>query len=141
MTSKAATVNIPAAELSFTFSRAPGPGGQNVNKLNTRATLLFNLRESPSLSHTEKELIEKRLASRINNNGIMRVVSFRHRTQKANRDAAVARFFVLLQEALHQDKPRKKTRTPRAAKERRLTAKKHRSRLKQARGKKINPRE
>ena len=125
---------IPLRELSFTFARSSKPGGQNVNKVNTRVTLIFDLARSSSLSAEEKTRIRYQLAGRINKQGLLRVVSYRHRTQAANRAAAVERFAALLSEALHEAKPRKKTRQPRSAKEGRLAAKKHRSRLKQLRG-------
>jgi len=125
---------IPLRELSFTFARSSKPGGQNVNKVNTRVTLTFDLVHSPSLSAAEKTRIRHRLANRINRQGVLRVVSYRHRTQAANRAAAVERFAALLSEALYEAKPRKKTRQPQSAKEGRIRAKKHRGRLKQLRG-------
>ena len=125
---------IPLRELSFTFSRSSKPGGQNVNKVNTRVTLLFDVVCSPSLSAEAKKRIRHHLSGRINKQGVLRVVSYRHRTQATNRAAAVKRFAALLSEALQEAKPRKKTRQPRSAKEGRLAAKKHRSRLKQLRG-------
>lgn len=124
---------IPLRELSFTFARSSKPGGQNVNKVNTQVTLIFDLVHSPSLSAVQKTRIRQRLAGRINKQGLLRVISYRHRTQAANRAAALKRFAALLSEALQETKPRKKTRQPRAAKEGRLAAKKHRSRLKQLR--------
>jgi ribosome-associated protein len=124
---------IPLRELSFTFSRSSKPGGQNVNKVNTRVTLIFDLLHSPSLSAAQKIRIRQHLAGRINKQGLLRVVSFRYRTQAANRVAAIERFASLLREALHETKPRKKTRQPRSAKESRLAAKKHRGRIKQMR--------
>jgi ribosome-associated protein len=124
---------IPLRELSFTFSRSSKPGGQNVNKVNTRVTLIFDLLHSPSLSAAQKIRIRQHLAGRINKQGLLRVVSFRYRTQGANRVAAIERFASLLKEALHETKPRKKTRQSRSAKESRLAAKKHRGRIKQMR--------
>ena len=124
---------IPLRELSYTFSRSSKPGGQNVNKVNTRVSLIFDVAHSPSLSAVQKIRIRQRLAGRINKQGLLRVVSFRYRTQAANRVAALERFASLLREALHETKPRKKTRQPRSAKENRLAAKKHRGRIKQMR--------
>ncbi len=124
---------IPESELSFAFSRSSGPGGQNVNKVSTRVTLSFDCRNSPSLSPEQKELLYSRLATRISRQGVLRVVSYRHRTQGANREAAVARFVELLQQALHRDKPRRPTKVSKAAKERRLETKKHRGLLKKRR--------
>ena len=120
-------------ELSFTFSRSSKPGGQNVNKISSRVTLLFDVANSPSLSAENKNRIMTRLRTRVNKDGILRVVSHRHRSQAANREAAVERFVELLQEALKPIKFRKKTRISAAARNRRLNKKKRRSRLKQER--------
>ena len=120
-------------ELTFTFSRSSKPGGQNVNKISSRVTLLFDVANSPSLSAENKNRIMTRLRTRVNKDGILRVVSQRHRSQAANREAAVERFVELLQEALKPIKFRKKTRISAAARNRRLNKKKRRSRLKQER--------
>jgi len=122
-------------ELSFTFSRSSKPGGQNVNKISSRVTLLFDVANSPRLSAEHKNRIMTRLRTRVNKDGILRVVAQRHRSQAANREVAVERFVELLQETLKPVKARKKTRISPAAKKRRLNGKKRRSRLKQDRAK------
>ena len=76
---------LPERELSYRSSRSSGPGGQNVNKVETRVTLLFDISGSAVLDETQKELVRQRLATRINKKGVLRVVSQRHRTQNANR--------------------------------------------------------
>lgn len=124
---------IPEQEFAFTFSRSSGPGGQNVNKVNTRVTLIFNLADSPSLSPEEKERITEKLATRINRQGQLRITSYRHRTQGANREAAIDRFFELVGEALTVRKSRKKTAVSKGSKERRLNTKKKRGLLKKNR--------
>ncbi len=124
---------IPEYELWYTTSRSGGPGGQHVNKVSSRVTLWFDVANSPSLSDTQKRLISSRLATRINRDGVLRVVSQQHRSQTANRDAAVERFVSLLQEALTQAPHRHKTRVPAAVKRRRLDDKKQRSQTKQQR--------
>lgn len=126
-------LDIPEAELSFTTSRSSGPGGQNVNKVNTRVTLLFDVDKSPSLSPQQRELLRLRLPGRINRDGVLRVVSQRHRTQSANRETAVRRFAGLLQEALVEAPERMPASLPDAAKEKRLEAKRRRSRVKRER--------
>lgn len=126
-------LHIPESEFSFTFSRSSGPGGQNVNKVSTRVTLWFDVEGSPSLSLEQKGLIKRKLTTRINKNGLLRVVSYRHRTQGANRVAAVEHFVALLHEAIRRERPRKKTRVPKAAKKRRLADKRHRGRVKRSR--------
>jgi ribosome-associated protein len=120
-------LSIPDEEVSFTTSRSGGPGGQNVNKLETRVTLRFDLAGSPSLSEEQKARLRERLATRITKDGVLHVTSQRHRTQAANREAAVERFAELVRENLREEPPRKKTRPSRAAKARRLEAKRRRS--------------
>ncbi|MEA2599612.1 MAG: ribosome-associated protein [Acidobacteriota bacterium] len=120
-------LSLPDEELSFTTSRSGGPGGQNVNKLETRVTVRFDLVGSPSLSEEQRARLRERLATRITKDGVLHVTSQRHRSQMANRDAAVERFVELVQEALREEVPRKKTRPSRAAKARRLDEKRHHS--------------
>ena len=122
-------------ELVFKASRSGGPGGQNVNKVNTRITLFFDVVSCESFSDVQKRRILTRLSTRANKNGVIRVVSQRFRTQKANRTAAVERLRQLLAGALKTRPVRKKTRIPYAAKQRRLEDKRRRSLLKQQRAK------
>ncbi len=128
---------IPDNELSFTFSRSRGPGGQNVNKLNTKVTLKFDVDASACLTGAQKGLIKKRLNPRINFKGVLQVHSGRHRSQHANREDAIDRFARLMASALAQKPPRKRTRLPEAARIRRLEAKRHRSKIKRGRSKHI----
>lgn len=130
------SVCIPLSELSFTFSRSSGKGGQHVNKVNSRVTLWFDVTASESLTQDQKQLIRRRLAGRINKQGVLLLDADRRRSQGANREDAVSRFASLLRDALHVDKTRRRTKPSRGAKKRRLQAKKHRSRLKQQRGRK-----
>jgi ribosome-associated protein len=126
-------LEIPDDELDFATSRSSGPGGQNVNKVNTRVTLLFNVDESTALSSGQRELLHNRLPGRISGKGLLRVVSQRHRTQLANRDAAVERFILLLREALTEKPERLPVTIPRPVKERRLQEKRRRGSLKRER--------
>jgi ribosome-associated protein len=128
-------ISIPEEELTFTASRSGGPGGQHVNKVSTKIILKFNVLSSPSLSEEDKDLIAGRLGNRIDKDGFLHVVSQSTRSQLSNRELAVERFVELLQTALKQLPPRKKTRVSRAAKERRLEEKKQRSGLKRERSK------
>lgn len=120
-------------ELVFKFSRSGGPGGQNVNKLNTRVTLFFDAANALAFSDEQKKRILKRLATRADKNGVIRVVSQKYRTQKANRRVAVERLVELLREALTKERVRRKTKVPKWAKQKRLEEKKRRSTLKRQR--------
>jgi len=128
-------ISIREDELIFKASRSSGPGGQNVNKVNTRITLLLDVANCESFSDVQKRRILSRLATRADKNGLVRVASQRFRTQKANRRAAVERLQQLLAEALKTRPVRKKTKIPYAAKQRRLKEKRRRSLLKQQRAK------
>ena len=130
-----AKLSIPAEELVFTSSRSSGPGGQNVNKVNTRITLLFDLADSPSLTAGQRAKIFEAYPTRINKNGIMRVVCQKYRHQARNRELAIDRFCDLIRKALIVKPPRKLTKTPRAVKQHRLEDKKHRGKVKQQRSK------
>ena len=128
-------ISISEDELAFKASRSGGPGGQNVNKVNTRVTLFFDVSGCESLSDTQKRRILTRLATRTDKNGVLRAVSQKHRTQKANRRAAVERLQQLLAGALKTRPARKKSKVPYAAKRRRLEEKRRRSLLKRQRDK------
>ncbi len=125
--------SIPDDEITFKTSRSSGPGGQNVNKVESRVTLLFDLAGSPSLSDEQKILIRARLASRINKEGVLRVVSQKHRTQAANRETARERFQSLVRDALAERVERKPTRISKAVRDRRREEKRRRGELKRQR--------
>jgi len=129
-------VFISEDELVFKASRSGGPGGQNVNKVNTRVTLFFDVVRCGELSEIHKQRILDRLSTRANKNGVIRVVSQKFRTQKANRRAAVERLQELLRGALKTKPVRKKTKVPERARLRRLEEKKRRSMLKRQRAEK-----
>ncbi len=124
---------VKEQELVFKASRSSGPGGQNVNKLNTKITLFFNIANSGSFSDSQKEQILKRLAGRIDNDGFIRVASQKFRSQQANKIAAVERLQSLLADALKVETVRKKTKVSYTSKQKRLDSKKHQSRLKRQR--------
>jgi len=126
-------VEIPEHELFFKTSRSGGPGGQNVNKLNTRVTVFFDVANTTYFSDVEKRRIIRRLRTRVNKDGVIHVVSQRHRTQRANREAAVERLGELLDGALKRLAKRRKTAVPRWSRQRRLEEKKRRSTLKRQR--------
>jgi len=126
-------LSIPEEELDFSFARSGGPGGQNVNKVSTKAQLRFDLTHSPSLSETQRERILAKLANRVDSDGILMVTAQEHRSQPLNREAAMARLAALLAQALKVPKRRRKTSVPRAAVERRLAGKRLQARKKQDR--------
>lgn len=127
-------LTIPAGELRFRFSRSGGPGGQNVNRRDTRVELMFDVAGSPSLGPRQRARIMRKLSSRIDAEGRLRIVADDERTQGRNRALAADRLRDLLAEALRPDPPpRRKTRPSRSAKERRLEDKRVRSRRKRER--------
>ena len=126
-------VKIDVADLRFVFSRSSGPGGQNVNKVNTRVTLLFDLARCPTLSEDRKARIQAGLANRISQDGVLRVNSIRHRTQAANKQAAVNRLLELLSQALVYRRPRTATAPTRSSQRRRVHEKKMRGDIKKRR--------
>lgn len=125
---------IPRREVWFEFSHASGPGGQNVNKVATAATLNFHPDSSAALTPTQKETVKAKLANRINNDGVLKITSDEARSQSGNRVLAGRRFCQLLFEALRPVKKRRPTRPSRGAVERRLTDKRLRSARKANRG-------
>ena len=128
---------ISEDDLVFRFSRSGGPGGQNVNKVNSRVTVFFDVAGCCGFSDVQKKRIVNRLRTRASKAGVLHVVSQRYRTQSANRRVAVERLVELLRWALKQPAVRKKTKVPYRAVQKRLEEKKRRGMLKQQRTKRI----
>jgi ribosome-associated protein len=124
---------IDESELEFRTSTSSGPGGQHANRTETRVTLLFDVHHSSSLNAVQRERICDRLSTRISHEGVLRVSSQKHRSQSANREAAVARFVELLAEALKKERPRRATSPSRASKKKRVDEKKQRGVVKKLR--------
>jgi ribosome-associated protein len=124
---------IPAEELSWRFSRSPGPGGQSVNTTESRVELSYNLADSDALPATLKERAMRALARRMHD-GVITVAASENRSQLRNREAAAARLSALLTDATAPPpKARRPTRPSRAARERRLADKQRRSEIKRLR--------
>ena len=128
-----AGVEIPENELEFIASRSGGPGGQNVNKVSSRITLRFDLERTTAFSDAHRARIRTRLASRINNEGVLQITSQRTRSQDLNREDVVARLVELLRGALHVEKARVRTKATRSSHEERLKEKRERTAVKRAR--------
>jgi ribosome-associated protein len=124
---------IPRAELMYRASRAGGAGGQHVNTSSTRIELLWDLENSTAVTDEQRERLRKKLGARMNADGVVRVVASERRSQSQNKIAAEERLAAIVAQALLVPKKRKATKPTKAAKERRLEAKKRRSDRKQNR--------
>jgi len=127
-------IAIPWREIQLSYARSGGPGGQNVNKVASKAVLRFDLRGSPSLPAPARERALARLASRLSRDGVIVLSSDAYRDQPRNREAVVERLRELLGAALVVPKRRRPTKPSAAARERRLVAKRVRGRRKRERG-------
>ena len=124
----------PPSELTFRFSRSGGPGGQNVNKLETKVELLFDVARSAGLTDEQKQLVLTREKNRIDADGMLRVTSQESRSQFENREVAVEKFIAIIAGALAKRKKRLKFRVPKGSREKRIEGKKLRGKKKQMRG-------
>ncbi|HLT82556.1 MAG TPA: alternative ribosome rescue aminoacyl-tRNA hydrolase ArfB [Cyclobacteriaceae bacterium] len=120
-------------ELRFTTSRSGGPGGQHVNKVSTKVTLKFDVRNSNLLTPEEKEIIEDRLRSKLTADGVLVLSSQEKRSQLANRENVIAKFDRVMSRAFAIRKKRKATKPTKASKEKRLQEKKMRAEKKRYR--------
>jgi ribosome-associated protein len=120
-------IEIPESELTWTFVRSGGPGGQNVNKVASKAVLRWNLAASPSLPAEVKARLRVKYPSRITGQGELILTSQRYRDQERNREDCREKLRALIQAATVVPKGRKKSKPTRASRERRLAEKRHRS--------------
>jgi ribosome-associated protein len=124
---------VPAAALSWRFSRSSGPGGQGVNTADSRVELSLAPLEIPGLSEAQRNRLAQRLEDRLVG-GVLTIAASEHRAQLRNREAARARMAAVLRAALAPPAPpRRKTKPTRGSQERRIQAKKQRGQLKQQR--------
>ena len=130
-------IRIPASELSYLFSRSGGPGGQNVNKIESKVTVVFDYKNSNVLSEDQKRRIElsKIVRGCLDSSGRIAVTSQEHRTQVRNREAAINRLHDILELALRKPKKRVPTRKTRASELKRVEVKRARSATKSGRRK------
>ncbi len=128
-------ITIPAWELSFSASRSSGPGGQSVNKTNSRVTLSWHIDSSSALRSDQKVRVKRRLGRRVDGDGFVHIHSETERSQLRNKEEARKRLSELVAAALERPKHRRATRPTRASKERRLQSKKEHSQKKAMRRK------
>lgn len=126
-------LQIPLAEFEFTYARSSGPGGQNVNKVNSKATLRWNLRGSPALPADVRERFLAAYGSRVTSEGDVLIVSQRYRDQAKNIDDCLAKLREMLAAVAVAPRKRRATRPTRGSKERRLKDKRASSARKQSR--------
>ena len=122
-------------ECDFSFSRSSGPGGQNVNKVNSKMELRFSLPNSLVLSEIEKEKLQIKLANRINSDGELVLYSQESRSQIANKELVIRKFVQSVMDALKEQKKRKPTKPTKSSILKRLESKKRLSERKQSRKK------
>ena len=127
-------IAIDESELTETFVRASGPGGQNVNKLATAVQLRFDVRHSPSLPADVRARLAALAGRRLTQDGVLVIIAQRHRTQERNREDARTRLVELIRQAAVPPKRRRLTRPTAASRERRIESKKRRSGIKRLRG-------
>ena len=130
-------LNIPdlSPEFIFQASRSSGPGGQNVNKVNSKVELRFNISGSALLNEEQKEILLIKLNSKINAEGFLMIVSQRDRSQLVNKEDTIRKAYEMIEKALRPVKKRKSTKPTRSSVEKRLTEKRFKAEIKQGRQK------
>lgn len=127
------TIRIPRSELTFQFSRSGGPGGQNVNKVNTRVQMRWNVEETEALPEEVRMRLKTLQRRRVNNKGELMIAGQRHRDQARNIEDCLAKLQEMVAEAAVKPRRRRPTKPTAGARRRRLQAKRERSEKKQRR--------
>ena len=129
------TLVIPSNEIKWRFSRSSGPGGQNVNKIESRVEIIFNLEDSKVLNDYQKEILKRNLKNKLVNNSLRLAVQ-EHRNQLLNRQLALMKFSSIIKDGLNKPfKFRKSTKPTKASQKKRVEFKKKRGELKKRRQK------
>ena len=129
------TLVIPSNEIKWRFSRSSGPGGQNVNKIESRVEIIFDLEDSKVLNYYQKEILKRNLKNKLVNNSLRLAVQ-EHRNQLLNRQLALMKFSSIIKNALNKSsKLRKSTQPTKASQKKRVEVKKKRGELKKSRQK------
>lgn len=128
-----AAIRIPDEEIDWSFARSGGPGGQNVNKVASKAVLRWNVTASPSVPDHVKTRLRALQRNRITAEGDLLLTGQRFRDQDRNRQDCLEKLAEMIREAATLPKPRKKTKPSRGSKERRLQAKRHQAQRKEGR--------
>jgi ribosome-associated protein len=127
------SIRIPVSELEFRTSRSGGPGGQNVNKLETRVELIFDIKNSKSLTDSIRLRLLEKLGTKIDSEGKLRIITRESRSQWQNKKIALEKFTSLIRSGLSRNKRRIPTKSTKMAKEERLRRKKKRGEIKKLR--------
>ena len=129
------TLVIPSNEIKWRFSRSSGPGGQNVNKIESKVEIIFNLEDSKVLNDYHKEILKRNLKNKLVNNSLHLAVQ-EHRNQLLNRQLALMKFSSIIKDGLNKPfKFRKSTQPTKASQKKRVEVKKKRGELKKSRQK------
>lgn len=132
-------ISLDERELSFSFIRASGPGGQNVNKVSSAVQLRFDVRNSPALPESVKARLEMLAGRRLTQDGVLVLLAQQHRSQERNREDAIARLVDLVRQAAVVPKARRATRPTLGSKKRRVESKVRRGAIKGLRQKNSMP--